>query len=93
MNISKLKQRGFSAFEGVLIVVVFSLIAIGGFYVYQRVNDEGNDDNQAYSEQMVDEAAPITSSQDLDSASEQLEEIDIDELDTSELEAIENELL
>lgn len=86
------QQLGFSAFEGVLIVLVFSLIGIGGFYVYQRVND-ASDTNQATTEQMAEEATPITSSEDLDTATDQLEAINIDELDTSELETIENELL
>lgn len=93
MKINQSKQQGFSAFEGILVVLVLVLVGVGGYYVYQRANDTADDNNQAYSDQVGEEETPIESKEDLDSANKELEDINIDELDTSDLEAIEDELL
>lgn len=41
-----MNNRGFTLIEGLLIIVVLSIIGFGAFYVYDKQNDESKDNSQ-----------------------------------------------
>lgn len=86
-------QKGFSLVEGLLLLVVIALVVAAGYFVFQRMDDGSSDESANNNTAQTEEAPDIKNAEDLDTASEQLEDINLDELDTSELEAIEEELL
>ena len=83
----KLNNRGFSAIEGIAILVIVAIIGFVGWKVYSS-QDQGSTDAPQITEQQSDaEQAPdVNSSEDLEQAEDYLNEQNIDEqLDTSEI--------
>ena len=89
---SKLKedQFGFHVFEMLLIAVVLGLI---GFLAFTVIDGREDANSNATVPANTQQAAEINNEQDLQQAEDTLDDINLDELDTSELDAIESELL
>jgi hypothetical protein len=80
---NKLNQRGFSAVEAILILVIVGALGFIGWRVYDMQADKSNDSSQA-----SDNDRPLDSVDDLDSEADELNSQDIDqELETSDLDA------
>ncbi len=84
------KQQGFSSIIVILMVVAVGLIAFTGYRVYTMM-DEQNTNKSSGSTDTSGQV--IESAEDLKQAEDSLNESDIESMDTSELDAIEAELL
>jgi flagellar biosynthesis/type III secretory pathway M-ring protein FliF/YscJ len=84
------KQPGFGVAELVLIVLFIGVVAFAGYFVMNRNKNQENVNAPAPVVQQDDE---IKNEQDLQAAEDSLNDTSIDELDTSELDQIEQELL
>lgn len=81
------KQQGFSLVEGMLVLLVVGLIGAMSISIVARRNEASVSDSSHVP------SKPIQTQADLQSAIQELDAIDIEALDTSELDAIEDELL
>lgn len=89
MSNSKLGQKGFSAVEGVIILVVVGLIGLVGWYVYTTQSKQQDSQTSApATSQSEDKVPEVNSSGDLQAAEEFVNETDVDKaLDTSEIDS------
>lgn len=89
----KEKQLGFSAVEVIIVIVVLALVGLIGYTVLNR--QDNTDTNNPASEQRADdeESAPIENVEDLNKAEQELNDVNFDDLDTTELDSAESELL
>lgn len=85
------KQAGFSAVEFLIILVVVGIIAFAGYMVMQNQSDSYTDTRTNTSE--IEEASDIENTEDLQNAENTLNDVNFDDLDTTELEEAEAELL
>lgn len=84
-------QKGFSFVEVLLVVVIIGVVAL----LAVNVANNQNADTEFSSDQAITAAEEqlIENEEDLQEVSESLDDIDLEELDTSELEAAEADLL
>lgn len=84
-----MKNKGFSAVEGILVVVVIALIGLVGWKAYEAFVQQAPASDQSSQQQSQDTVTDIRSEQDVDKASTELDQMSDDD---TELEAIEKEL-
>ncbi|MGH7158248.1 MAG: hypothetical protein ACREGD_04250 [Candidatus Saccharimonadales bacterium] len=87
MNSLKTNQRGFTAVEGVIIVVVLVLLGLVGWFVYDRMQKDKS------SEMTTSEQVPqVEKAEDLKAVEDFLNDANVDkQLDTSEINSALNE--
>jgi hypothetical protein len=83
----KLRQAGFTAVEGIVIVVIVAALAFVGYWVMSRQPDSTKDVDTSASEDV--EAPAVDNTDDLDTAEQALDESDLDEgtTDNAELDS------
>lgn len=88
---TKALQQGFSAFEAIIIVIVIGAVGFAGWTVLNQQDDEVS--NAPQPEAIRQHVKIIKNENDLQDAENELGDINLDDLDTSELDAAEEELL
>ncbi len=86
------RQFGFSAVEGIIILVVVSLLATGGYWAFMRDNKTDNN-KQTQTTASAEQTAPtIDKTSDLDTAEQALDQTEVDSAgtDSAELETLSN---
>ena len=79
-KLTQLSHRGFSVVEVVIIVVIVGVIGGAGYLVYSRQSDDSAKDTTT-SEQVADDVPAIQSAEDLDTASQTIDDTNIDSVD------------
>ena len=82
-------RHGFSAVEVVIVVAIVGLIAGAGYLVYSRQSDDKAADTNT--SQSTEEVPEIKSAEDLDTATQTVDETDVDTLD-ADLQELDSEL-
>ena len=88
-------QRGFSVFELVTICGVVLALGLLGYIVYSRQNSNdnvGTENAQTQTVSDVPSAPAISSSADLDKASDTLDQIDLDSSNTNDTSQLDSQL-
>ena len=85
-------QKGFSAVEVLIVVLIVGVIGGAGYYIYaQNADDSVSSGSSQVADTDVPEAPAINSAQDLNSAEQALDDTDLNASD-ADLQQLENDL-
>lgn len=84
---NKLRERGFTVVEGLLVLLLVAAIVAAGWFVFNRMKDKEDKDATTNTSQSASDASEVNDTEDLDAVNKTLDDTNLDasSTDSSEL--------